>query len=112
MCDIGKNYRLQDIQLSKITWQFCDLAISRSEDRQLATSPTRQIRTGARVHFVRATRVSPPSPNAHGVRGFGGHPSLWLAIRSCERGERERRMVENTGLEPVTSWLQTRRSPS
>ena len=24
----------------------------------------------------------------------------------------ERRLVENTGLEPVTSWLQTRRSPS
>ena len=23
-----------------------------------------------------------------------------------------RRLVENTGLEPVTSWLQTRRSPS
>ena len=27
-------------------------------------------------------------------------------------GTRERRLVENTGLEPVTSWLQTRRSPS
>jgi hypothetical protein len=27
-------------------------------------------------------------------------------------GRRERRLVENTGLEPVTSWLQTRRSPS
>ena len=25
---------------------------------------------------------------------------------------RERRLVENTGLEPATSWLQTRRSPS
>lgn len=24
----------------------------------------------------------------------------------------KRRLVENTGLEPVTSWLQTRRSPS
>ena len=24
----------------------------------------------------------------------------------------ERKLVENTGLEPVTSWLQTRRSPS
>ena len=24
----------------------------------------------------------------------------------------EQRVVENTGLEPVTSWLQTRRSPS
>ena len=25
---------------------------------------------------------------------------------------RELRVVENTGIEPVTSWLQTRRSPS
>jgi hypothetical protein len=43
-CVVGKNYRLQDIQLSK--------------------------------------------------------------SRTCEN------LVENTGLEPVTSWLQTRRSPS
>ncbi len=28
------------------------------------------------------------------------------------RADHERRLVENTGLEPVTSWLQTRRSPS
>ena len=34
----------------------------------------------------------------------------WLANRSSR--SRERRLVENTGLEPVTSWLQTRRSPS
>jgi hypothetical protein len=26
--------------------------------------------------------------------------------------EPEEKLVENTGLEPVTSWLQTRRSPS
>jgi hypothetical protein len=39
---------------------------------------------------------------AHLRQGYGGHPSR----------DRERRMVENTGLEPVTSWLQTRRSPS
>ena len=31
---------------------------------------------------------------------------------SRQRQRRERRLVENTGLEPVTSWLQTRRSPS
>jgi hypothetical protein len=36
-----------------------------------------------------------------------------LANRSSRpRWQRERRLVENTGLEPVTSWLQTRRSPS
>jgi hypothetical protein len=28
------------------------------------------------------------------------------------RGAVERTLVENTGIEPVTSWLQTRRSPS
>ena len=43
---------------------------------------------------------------------IGGQPSLsWLANRSSSES-RERRLVENTGLEPVTSWLQTRRSPS
>ena len=35
-------------------------------------------------------------------QGYGGQPSR----------DHERRLVENTGLEPVTSWLQTRRSPS
>jgi hypothetical protein len=41
-------------------------------------------------------------------------------IRSCKpnseprmpQGIRQPNKVENTGLEPVTSWLQTRRSPS
>jgi hypothetical protein len=44
-----------------------------------------------------ATRCGPPSPR------------LRRASFACIR---VRRMVENTGLEPVTSWLQTRRSPS
>jgi hypothetical protein len=39
-------------------------------------------------------------------------PVTWLASRSLARAPCERRLVENTGLEPVTSWLQTRRSPS
>ena len=38
--------------------------------------------------------------------------SLALACQPKPRLHRERRLVENTGLEPVTSWLQTRRSPS
>jgi hypothetical protein len=33
-------------------------------------------------------------------------------LDSTLRPLHERRLVENTGLEPVTSWLQTRRSPS
>jgi hypothetical protein len=43
--------------------------------------------------------VSPPSR----LRRFGGTTFAYIL---------ERRLVENTGLEPVTSWLQTRRSPS
>jgi hypothetical protein len=35
--------------------------------------------------------------------------TVGLPSRSSQR---ERRLVENTGIEPVTSWLQTRRSPS
>ena len=38
--------------------------------------------------------------------------SLGLPNRSNARCQAWRRLVENTGIEPVTSWLQTRRSPS
>jgi hypothetical protein len=42
---------------------------------------------------------------------YGGTASAMRGLPS--RSPREgRRLVENTGLEPVTSWLQTRRSPS
>ena len=34
------------------------------------------------------------------------------SLPSRSRAPARRRLVENTGLEPVTSWLQTRRSPS
>ena len=61
---VGKNYRLQDIQLSK-------------------------------------SRTRGPE------RGFQGSPR-----RRKAGGLAELNKVENTGLEPVTSWLQTRRSPS
>ena len=44
-------------------------------------------------------------------RGLPSRSSLPLWLRSA-RASAERRLVENTGLEPVTSWLQTRRSPS
>jgi hypothetical protein len=49
------------------------------------------------------------------AEAHGGPPSLTclpsrsLALASASA---RRRLVENTGLEPVTSWLQTRRSPS
>src|SRR5262249_6175310 len=37
-------------------------------------------------------------------------PGVWLFGPGAEH--RVTKTVENTGLEPVTSWLQTRRSPS
>ena len=39
-------------------------------------------------------------------------PFRGLASRSPLMRQLRRRRLENTGLEPVTSWLQTRRSPS
>ena len=47
--------------------------------------------------------ASYPLPTFAGVASFG--------VATFARS-RARRLVENTGLEPVTSWLQTRRSPS
>jgi hypothetical protein len=48
-----------------------------------------------------------PSPDRPGL------PTEARCARALgERATAERRLVENTGLEPVTSWLQTRRSPS
>jgi hypothetical protein len=38
--------------------------------------------------------------------------SSWLAKTKRRDESSARSLVENTGLEPVTSWLQTRRSPS
>ena len=66
-------------------------------------SSTHQIscrsRVGPAPRNVRATdnrRPEPPGP----------------ANRTHRRADASERLVENTGLEPVTSWLQTRRSPS
>ena len=69
---IGKNYRLQDIQLSK--------------------NP---------VNLSVDVRGHPRQPQNSRVA-----PARFRAPRSRQT------LVENTGLEPVTSWLQTRRSPS
>ncbi len=78
---VGKNYRLQDIQLSKIP------------PRRPVAASARHARDSHRVacHFHRAG----PAEASHQRRLKAG-----------------RNLVENTGLEPVTSWLQTRRSPS
>ena len=40
-------------------------------------------------------------------------PELAVSLQpTTQRHESRVKLVENTGLEPVTSWLQTRRSPS
>jgi hypothetical protein len=71
----------------------------------------------ARCKHDRKTCLPAPLPEASGWRAtrssFGTLPAHLRAKRfggqpSCIH---ERRL-ENTGLEPVTSWLQTRRSPS
>ena len=46
-------------------------------------------------------------PAARSIRGRRGRPPL-----HGEAAVPRSPMVENTGIEPVTSWLQTRRSPS
>src|SRR5262245_41194595 len=113
---VGKNYRLQNIQLSKITPG--DIAPRNSFG-------------GARGDFPRTplahSLAGPQSPAPFVRLYFLRFPrtrrdvgiSLLFASRS-RLGFGELRglnglasnKVENTGLEPVTSWLQTRRSPS
>src|SRR5438874_8184841 len=46
------------------------------------------------------------------TRQLACQPKPAAARAREKRAAGERRLVENTGLEPVTSWLQTRRSPS
>ena len=84
---VGKNYRLQNIQLSKIT----DGSLARRDQcpAPFARHITpRLARRAARPAALTRFRCSPLLHQLH------------------------RYVVENTGLEPVTSWLQTRRSPS
>jgi hypothetical protein len=71
---VGKNYRLQDIQLSK----------SQTLVQPIVVAAT-----------VYSTIRAPPG-----------------ASRTAKPTPKRLSKVENTGLEPVTSWLQTRRSPS
>jgi hypothetical protein len=80
VCVVGKNYRLQNIQLSKIRLRPAGFG---------ATSPV-----GPVDFFARPAATWPAEP--------------WRRL-TCMPAQK---LVENTGLEPVTSWLQTRRSPS
>jgi hypothetical protein len=70
-----------------------------------APSLSKTPRTRDRSYLANFLNSLPgPPPLRFGAAAFAGLPS-----RSPRK---ERRLVENTGLEPVTSWLQTRRSPS
>jgi hypothetical protein len=70
--------------------------------------------TDCRIFSCQKTRL-------RNFRCFGG-ASLFRLAQTCwpaqpkasrlAKPQARRRLVENTGIEPVTSWLQTRRSPS
>ena len=82
---LEKNYRLQDIQLSKSSLSY-------------RVMPVLQARRLREKSIVRSRRLQ----TTKAIRTTRGDPAL----------RRFAKLVENTGLEPVTSWLQTRRSPS
>ena len=90
MCVVGKNYRLQDIQLSK---SVVRAGILSSAGTFYSTRFTRPMQAPRLENLSTPAGRSAIPPRARRARQVG-------------------RVVENTGLEPVTSWLQTRRSPS
>ncbi len=80
------------------------LAVAATSDSTIRAHPGA---SGTAEHLPKPSR--PPSLSRSVPLAAAGLPSRSLAhaIASARR-----RLVENTGLEPVTSWLQTRRSPS
>jgi hypothetical protein len=84
-----KNYRLQDIQLSKMP---------EASSRQLQLPAVLSARRRAVRRFV--------------VTSFSQIFASGVPRRLDAGSWRLEADMENTGLEPVTSWLQTRRSPS
>ena len=57
--------------------------------------------------------ASPPEPPSHPHSRGPNVPLRSVASRLSFSGRQSRaKLVENTGLEPATSWMQTRRSPS
>src|SRR5688500_7193117 len=102
ICVFEKNYRLQDIQLSKSLGN--QLRFQTYRPAQSIREPT--------------SNSCPPSPfvlRRDSLRNLeAGLPAVarFAWPRLANQAARERRLVENTGLEPATSWLQTRRSPS
>jgi hypothetical protein len=88
---VGKNYRVQNIQLSKI---------------RLAGLCRQSVNVGhLSERHSRSAKRSVPTSVQERPEGPITPPKLFK-----DPGQPNK--VENTGLEPVTSWLQTRRSPS
>jgi hypothetical protein len=88
----SKNYRLQIIQLSKT----------------LVSSLARAQQTC--VVRLRCFAASAGQPSQSSCLACPAEALTRLEFSSQTLASR--RLVENTGIEPVTSWLQTRRSPS
>ncbi len=102
---VGKNYRLQDIQLSNNALESHAL----EEQQPSAYRPLRNFRLRRSFSLANASNffelVCPLLVQSR------RRPTFAKATRATFACIHERRL-ENTGLEPVTSWLQTRRSPS
>ena len=131
-----KNYRLQSIQLIEITGASAFGLRASSVARGAPKAPLRSLTSGCRnlvlyrLRRIRVTRFlaghhrrlpaslgfrAPGEPRGlnglavilFGELGVLGGPASLRALNALAVIK-----VENTGLEPVTSWLQTRRSPS
>src|SRR5687768_13929136 len=131
---VGKNYRLQNIQLSKISLPDSSgqsVNVGWVWRARLRTSPfgnARQQRsanqrpTSACARLNSLTRPPKLFQRAPRPRGYGlvttslircwPHSANENFCSNVSRTSLCEKLVENTGLEPVTSWLQTRRSPS
>ena len=114
MCVVGKNYRLQDIQLSK-TRNFCygvRRERCRSTDLPILRPATIRVQAGPFVVKLPAASFPLPADLSAASRRASLNPYPAFRARWKLATGSRKLMVENTGLEPVTSWLQTRRSPS
>jgi hypothetical protein len=118
---VGKNYRLQDIQLSKSASSklpAISFELSAGGGRLRGSFPPNLPGVSGALPLDQPSNLtSPRLRDASRASNLGLTPAPfqpgWLASRSRLRVRSSgRRLVENTGLEPVTSWLQTRRSPS
>ena len=126
---VGKNYRVQNIQLSKIRLAgLCRQSVnvghlserhSRSAKRSVPTSVQERLEsliTPPKLFKEPSLRKTPRRRDrSYSTKLFSPccPPSLFRASAgNFSPTSPSETLVENTGLEPVTSWLQTRRSPS